>query len=122
MNTKTTCKHNPLYFQRWSRKGYAAFCSLGREVTIGHVAKSITEVSLSKQKGTCATDASAIACLLILSSENQDEEALQLATATFTSQDSLALLLSIYDAQASVAPSRITYKEKTKTVPALHVR
>jgi hypothetical protein len=39
-----------LCFRRWSRKGYAAFCSLGKQVMIGHVAKSIVDASLTKQK------------------------------------------------------------------------
>lgn len=37
-------------FRRWSRKAYAVFLSLGRCVTIGHVSKSITEASLSKNR------------------------------------------------------------------------
>lgn len=41
--------HTPLCFRRWSRKTYAAFSSIGREVTIGHVSKTITDASLSKQ-------------------------------------------------------------------------
>lgn len=36
-------------FRRWSRKGYAAFASLGQCVTIGQVRKSITERALTKQ-------------------------------------------------------------------------
>lgn len=39
-------------FMRWSRKGYAAFCSIHRHVTIGQVAKGIADASLSKEKGT----------------------------------------------------------------------
>lgn len=35
-------------FRQWSRKAYAAFASLGREVVISRVGKSITEVSLCK--------------------------------------------------------------------------
>lgn len=46
-------------FRRWSRKGYAAFASLGRCVTIGQVCKSITERALAKQLApaiTCPTE------------------------------------------------------------------
>ena len=39
-------------FKRWSRKRYAAFCSVGRVVTIGHVCKSIADASMSKQGWT----------------------------------------------------------------------
>lgn len=35
-------------FRQWSRKAYAAFASLGREVVISRVRKSITEASLCK--------------------------------------------------------------------------
>lgn len=38
-----------LRFRRWSRKRYAAFCSVGRVVSIGQVKKSITDASLGKQ-------------------------------------------------------------------------
>lgn len=35
-------------FRQWSRKAYAAFASLGREVVICRVGKSVTEASLCK--------------------------------------------------------------------------
>lgn len=38
-----------LHFRRWSRKSYAAFISLGRCVTIGHLRKNVVESSLLKQ-------------------------------------------------------------------------
>lgn len=38
-------------FRCWSRKRYAMFLSLGRQVTIGYLAKDIVEVALKKQKG-----------------------------------------------------------------------
>ena len=37
-------------FSQWSRKGYAAFASLGCQVTIGQLHFNVTECSLSKQK------------------------------------------------------------------------
>ena len=37
-------------FHQWSRKGYAVFSSLGRQVTIGQLHYNVTEQSLSKQK------------------------------------------------------------------------
>lgn len=36
-------------FRHWSRKGYAAFASLGRCVTIGQLRKNVTERALTKQ-------------------------------------------------------------------------
>lgn len=38
-----------LRFRQWSRKGYAAFASLGQCVTIGQLRKNITERALTKQ-------------------------------------------------------------------------
>lgn len=38
-------------FRCWSRKCYAAFCSLGRAVTIGCLSKGVTEIALGKQRG-----------------------------------------------------------------------
>lgn len=40
-------------FRHWSRKAYAAFASLGKHVTIGHVCKSIAEASLCKSVKLC---------------------------------------------------------------------
>lgn len=37
-----------LRFRRWGRKGYSAFCSVGRHVTIGHVSKGIADASMEK--------------------------------------------------------------------------
>jgi hypothetical protein len=39
-------------FRRWSRAGYAVFCSLACSVTIGCVAVSISDKSLQKVVGT----------------------------------------------------------------------
>lgn len=36
-------------FRRWNRNGYAAFCSMGRCVSIGALSKSVTEASVRKQ-------------------------------------------------------------------------
>ena len=37
-----------LRFKRWSRKGYAAFVSVQRAVTIGHLSAGVAERSLTK--------------------------------------------------------------------------
>jgi hypothetical protein len=39
-----------IYFRRWSRKGYAAFCSLGRCVSVRQLGKNVAEASLKKQQ------------------------------------------------------------------------
>ena len=42
--------HKPVYFRQWSRKNYAVFSSLGKEVRIGKLHHNVTEASLSKNK------------------------------------------------------------------------
>ena len=46
-------RKNMIRFRHWSRKAYAAFASLGKHVTIGHVCKSIAEASLCKSVNLC---------------------------------------------------------------------
>ena len=48
MNASKFHKGVTLWFFRWSRKGYAVFASLGREVRIGQLALHICAMSLKK--------------------------------------------------------------------------
>lgn len=48
MKQKSVHKAVAVRFRRWSRKGYAIFCSLGKLVTIGRVCKSIADASQRK--------------------------------------------------------------------------
>lgn len=48
MNRMTRHIRPVIRFRQWSRKAYAAFASLGREVVISRAGKSITEASLCK--------------------------------------------------------------------------
>lgn len=43
VKTQLAYRQNPLRFRRWSRKRYAAFVSVQRAVTIGHLAASVSE-------------------------------------------------------------------------------
>lgn len=54
---KTYRNRLAIRFRRWSRKRYAMFCSVGRQVTIGMLSKSVTEASLGKQRGVMTTEA-----------------------------------------------------------------
>lgn len=47
---KKTTSHIIIRFRRWTRKGYAIFCSLGRSVTIGTLGREVADASLKKQK------------------------------------------------------------------------
>ena len=51
MKTKNFKAVSSLRFRRWSRAGYAIFCSLARTVTIGSVVASISDKSLQKAVG-----------------------------------------------------------------------
>src|ERR1035437_10127615 len=51
MKTKKTYTASSIRFRRWSRAGYAVFCSLSRIVTIGSLAVSISDKSLQKALG-----------------------------------------------------------------------
>jgi hypothetical protein len=51
MKTKKTYTTSSLRFRRWSRAGYAVFCSLARTVTIGSLAVPISDKSLQKAVG-----------------------------------------------------------------------
>ena len=44
-----------LRFRRWSHKSYAAFASIGRNVTIGRLSKGVADSSLRKQTDTTDT-------------------------------------------------------------------
>lgn len=59
-------------FRSWSRKSYAAFCSLASEVTIGQVCKSITDMSLRKSAGVAGR--SMVGDVCSVGDENHVEE------------------------------------------------
>ena len=52
---KKFIKKNSLRFRRWSHKSYAAFASIGRNVTIGRLSKGVADSSLRKQTYTVDT-------------------------------------------------------------------
>jgi hypothetical protein len=68
-----------LRFRRWSRAGYAVFCSLACAVTIGCVAVSISDKSLQKAVGVSKSST----CTIVSESESRDKlsELLELETA-----------------------------------------
>lgn len=64
---------NSLRFRRWSRRAWAVFASLGREVTIGALRVPVSEQSLVKSDGViaiCLTERDTI--------EEEDEELLEI--------------------------------------------
>lgn len=88
---RLTYRPRVIRFRQWSRKKYAAFCSLHRHVIMGHVRKGITEVSLTKGLLSACTD------LFSFRTENREEDLsplpekiskdlLQALSATFATQ------------------------------------
>jgi hypothetical protein len=53
-------KAKSIRFRRWSRAGYAIFCSLACSVTIGCVVSSISDKSLQKAVGTTVISLNAL--------------------------------------------------------------
>ena len=64
MKTNLFIRHQRLRFRRLSRKGYAAFCSMHREVTIGRVRGAVANLELLK-----AGKAAVLAVALMLTPE-----------------------------------------------------
>jgi len=60
MKTKNVNTPVSLRFRRWSRAGYAIFCSLSRAVTIGCLAISISDKSLQKAMGISKSSVTAL--------------------------------------------------------------
>jgi len=67
---KTTKKYaaTSFRFRRWSRAGYAVFCSLNSTVTIGSLAVSVSDKSLKKTSGISASS------ILMISSDSESPD------------------------------------------------
>ena len=65
MNQSLYMRKPVVRFRRWSRKGYAVFCSLTAQVTIGRVCKSICEMALRKSgRGLCRQGGCGLLCTM----------------------------------------------------------
>lgn len=77
-----------IVFRRWTRKAYAVFSSLGKQITIGHLTSGISEASLCKLEtsihSTCYSELK----------EESEEEVHQEET-TFYSLFELILMLCV---------------------------
>jgi len=71
LKSNQTYNRISLRFRRWSRAGYAIFCSLACSVTIGSVAVSICDKSLQKAVGT------SVFSLCVNDSESESSEKLK---------------------------------------------
>ena len=68
-------KHHRLRFRQFSRKAYAAFLSLHREVTIGRVSAGIADLELLKQgrRAAVVTLLGLVSCLTCAATESDDD-------------------------------------------------
>lgn len=85
-------------FRRWSRGGYAAFASLGKNVTIGRLSGEISDVSLLKQIALCQD-------LLPFNNREKEEEEEKVQEALATLQQEMIFTvneISVAAAQTSV--------------------
>lgn len=87
-----------LRFRRWSRKGYAAFASIGACVSIGQVCKSIVESALRKQSAP-----NAIACTHAPTGEENLRQEEDIAPVPTETQELSMLLLSLQQTEANAA-------------------
>lgn len=90
---------NSIRFRRWSRAGYAVFCSLACCVTIGCVAISISDKSLQKASGMSFSE-----FYVTDSSASEDTERENLETALQQIQET-TLVQTIADIAAATGQS-----------------
>jgi len=104
---KTTKKQAPLSlrFRRWSRAGYAVFCSLACTVTIGCLAVSISDKSLQKSVGVSKSSE----CRIATDAESRDKspEILELEAGLHIIQETF--LLNITSDSAAACPQVFKY-------------
>ena len=62
---KATKSKSVICFRRWSRKAYAVFCSLKREVTIGQLRFNVADRLLKKQKTSLRNEGRNLRSLLM---------------------------------------------------------
>lgn len=95
MHSQTNYTAKSIRFRRWSRAGYAMFCSLACSVTIGCVAISISDKSLQKSVGTRSTE-----CTLAANKDSEDAESVELE-ATLQLITETTLIQTISDSAAA---------------------
>lgn len=88
-----------LRFRRWSRVGYAVFCSLACSVSIGTLAVSISDKTLQKSAGSKSSNA--IFALSSMEDESKDsDEKLDLEATLQQNQTTSFVQITVYNAAA----------------------
>lgn len=97
MRKQYTYRSDALRFRRWSRKGYAAFISVRRAVTIGQLSADVSDRSLVKG----STIHTSVATLGSMHNEEDDEEAARSSDSSGGSFPTLLLLETILPQQTA---------------------
>ncbi len=92
MNRKYSLSQSILRFRRWSRAGYAVFCSLACSVSIGFLAASVCEKSLEKSDNLCLNTECSIR--FIDASETSDSEISEAEVALLLRQEANMIEIS----------------------------
>jgi hypothetical protein len=98
MNFQALHNAKSIRFRRWSRAGYAIFCSLACSVTIGCVAISISDKSLQKAVGTSSNTL----CSVVSDTDSVDKlkQAAELEVALLKIQESSIIEVTFDSAAA----------------------
>ena len=98
MKTKKTQTASSIRFRRWSRAGYAIFCSLACTVTIGCICVSISDKSLQKAVGV--SDKSLFAFAADTESKDKSMEIMELEAMIHPAQETVLSVISTDSAAA----------------------
>lgn len=104
MNSNKQPTASAIRFRRWSRVGYAVFCSLACSVSIGVLAVSVSDKSL--QKADSVSMSSFYTKVSDAESPDWSEETVELELALLQKQEKSLLEITI---DSSAACAQITY-------------
>ncbi len=100
--------HNaPLRFRRYSRKGYAAFRSMHREVVVGHVVNDIADRQLAKSGRGVECSAAFVGVLGFAAEENDMLSDAGCVAATVASMTELLVFVARQTASEAAAASAV---------------
>ncbi len=110
MRKQCTYRSDALRFRRWSRKGYAAFVSVRRAVTIGQLSANVSDRSLVKG----STIHTSVATLGSMHNEEDDEGAARSSDSSGGSFPVLLLLETILPQQTAGQPAEAVRAHTTE--------
>lgn len=96
MRNQISYNAKSIRFRRWSRAGYAMFCSLACSVTIGCVAISISDKSLQKAVGTSST----LLCVVGVDGGSEEKDTAELEAALQQIQETTFIQTTVDSAAA----------------------